>query len=111
MMDQNGIDAYFDQNENFRTKMVNALFPGITNAYGTVKYILRGMKNDPDFQLVIHNWIGRPPATIIELPAMAQSVKHNENAGAMEFQPAPVTVTKTLPQPTYPPQPNNQSTV
>lgn len=88
--------------------MVNAQFPGVSNEYVTGKYTLRGTKNDFHFQFLIQHWIFRAPSTIKDLPAFAQSVKHNANAGSMKFWSSVFLVGMETLQTNIPTQTNNQ---
>lgn len=60
------IKAYVTQNLSLRRKMLKAEFPNISDERTTVKYLINGLKSNPDFYQLSMIMAGSPPSTIRE---------------------------------------------
>lgn len=67
------IEEYFEAHRKIRSQMLSAGYPAIEKVRTSIKCIISGVSDHPDFQYVLTPWTSQPPATIQDLLSMAIS--------------------------------------
>lgn len=63
------VDAFIEAHRTIRSKMMAAQYPNINDELTTVEIIIRGLRDNPEFQTVVPVWTSDPPSQINALRA------------------------------------------